>query len=222
MPCKPSSTTVRVSTEQSRRHRRCRAFSLIEVVVAVGLFTFAIVAVLGLLGPTNRQVSSTLDAQVAARLAENVNAQLTAAGYVAVRAFICGDPPTAGINNSFWLVGTRDGARVLRTGQEEGGMPNRAAENPLNAAPPAVPGLAQRERYFLVEVSRLTTTATDPLFHTADSGALALRVVVTWPYYVPVTGATNLAAAWNAGVNAGQLAPASERQSFVYTFALRP
>ena len=56
---------------------RC-GFSLIEVVVAVGIFAVAMVGVIGLFAPIARSVSDSADAEVAARVADALRAKLQA------------------------------------------------------------------------------------------------------------------------------------------------
>lgn len=53
-----------------------RGFSLIEVVVAVGIFAIAMVGVIGLFAPVARSVTNSSDAEVAARVADALRAKL--------------------------------------------------------------------------------------------------------------------------------------------------
>lgn len=53
-----------------------RAFSLIEVVVAIAIFAFGMVAILGLFAPVARSVSESADAEAAARLADVIRTKL--------------------------------------------------------------------------------------------------------------------------------------------------
>lgn len=53
-----------------------RAFSLIEVVVAVGIFAIAMVGVIGLFAPVARSVGNSADAEAAARVADALRAKL--------------------------------------------------------------------------------------------------------------------------------------------------
>ena len=53
-----------------------RAFSLIEVVVAVGIFAVGMVAVIGLFAPVARSVGGASDAEAAARVAESLRIKL--------------------------------------------------------------------------------------------------------------------------------------------------
>ena len=54
------------------------AFSLIEVVAAVGIFAIGMVAVLALFAPVTKSISNNSDAEAAARAADNVRARLQA------------------------------------------------------------------------------------------------------------------------------------------------
>jgi type II secretory pathway pseudopilin PulG len=65
-----------------------RAFSLVEVVIAIGVFAAAIVAIIGLLGPTLRTTREVLDSTVAARLAEGVEGELKRVGFTNVSSAV--------------------------------------------------------------------------------------------------------------------------------------
>ena len=77
MPPVPSQTT-----------RAARAFSLIEVVVAVGVFALGMVAVVGLFAPVARSVGSTADADAAARVADAVRAKLQSMPFATVAGLL--------------------------------------------------------------------------------------------------------------------------------------
>jgi uncharacterized protein (TIGR02598 family) len=62
-----------------------RAFSLVEVVVAVGIFALAIVGVIGLLSPTNKAVADVADSDAASCAISAIQAGLQQAGFEAVR-----------------------------------------------------------------------------------------------------------------------------------------
>jgi len=64
------------STPQRQPHPR-RAFSLLEVVVAIGIFAVGMVAVIGLFVPVARSVSNASDAEAAAHLPTLLRAELT-------------------------------------------------------------------------------------------------------------------------------------------------
>jgi type II secretory pathway pseudopilin PulG len=53
-----------------------RAFSLVEVVVAVGIFAISIVAVIGLLAPVNKNITGVRDTDDASRVVSAIQAEL--------------------------------------------------------------------------------------------------------------------------------------------------
>lgn len=65
-----------------------RAFSLIEVVVAVGIFALGMVAVVGLFAPVARSVGSTADADAAARVADALRAKLQSMPFATVAGLL--------------------------------------------------------------------------------------------------------------------------------------
>jgi type II secretory pathway pseudopilin PulG len=196
-----------------RRSRR--AFSLVEVVIAVGIFAVAVLAILALLLPNTQKVEDLMDADVSRRLAENIQSELQRYSRVVAEGnkgttdkgfkdfddtFYNGATP----NGSIFLVATRDGQRVLVTGEDPYYAWNftysktykpddtthqvnkkLAAENNLNTGNP--PGIALRDRYFLVEVFLPTSPAYRKFKTTADTGLgfLPLGVRVVWPYRLP-------------------------------------
>jgi hypothetical protein len=106
------------------------------------------------------------------------------------------------------LVATRDGLRVLRS---DGVDP--AADRALND--PVLPGIANRDRYYLIEVTQLAG-----LEYLPGAGFLALSVRVTWPHLLaagPLTpGATTV------GEDPTHEVPRNERTVAIYNFAVRP
>jgi uncharacterized protein (TIGR02598 family) len=62
-----------------------RGFSLVEVVVAVGIFALAIVGVIGLLAPTSKNIVDVADSDAASRVISSIQSQLQASGYDSVK-----------------------------------------------------------------------------------------------------------------------------------------
>lgn len=60
---------------------RREAFSLVEVALAMGIFTFALVALLGLLPTAVRSARDSLNAGTALQLADKLSAQLHGGGF---------------------------------------------------------------------------------------------------------------------------------------------
>lgn len=195
------------------------AFSLVEVVVAVGIFALSIVAVFGLLTPIARDSAAVIETSTAVRLAESINHELERVGGKAVAALG---------NDTVYLVATADGSRVLRSGDSAvGATGSYDAENTLNATP--VAGIAQRDRYYLIEVKLIKDDGGDSndKINTAtfdtNAGAVPVRVKVSWPLYVPKsappTGAPS--GAWDAAAVAGNLVPAANRSVYFFAAAVR-
>ena len=65
----------------SVRDDTTRAFSLIEVIAAVVIFSIGMVAMLGLFAPVTKSVANVTDAEAAARAADSVRARLQALGF---------------------------------------------------------------------------------------------------------------------------------------------
>ena len=184
------------------------AFSLLEVVVAIGILAAILVALLGSLGPAVRSAGATADAQVVARLADNIQSELERLQADLGLDGLAADVPPAGSATALQLVATRDGQRLLRA---DGPAP--AADRALND--PTLPGIAWRDRYFLGEVTRQIDLPYAP-----GAGFLAVSVRVTWPFRLPegppVPGATDPAA------DPSREVPANERGCMVFNFVLRP
>ncbi len=144
-----------------------RAFSLVEVIIAVGLFATAITVVLGLLSAVSRQAAATADAMTAARLPDALKCELTrlaAPGFDALAARLPALGPAAGEGLAF--VATRDAARL----------------HSRDYLPPAAGVIRGEEQHFLLECWRFPD---EPLRYEPSKHSLALAVRVSWPYRLP-------------------------------------
>lgn len=65
-----------------------KAFSLVEVVVALGIFAIAVIAVIGLLGPINQSIAEVQNGDDASRVAQSVQTELQRASFGTVQGFI--------------------------------------------------------------------------------------------------------------------------------------
>jgi hypothetical protein len=142
-----------------------RAFSLIEVIIAVALFVGTVTVILALLPGLACQATDTADRLAAQRLPDAVRVELTrvatAAGLdaLATRIPLMDDSSVDG----FVLVATRSGPRVQSLGY----------------LPPASGLIPVSERYFLIECRRFSAGS---LRYENGQRALALCVKVSWPY----------------------------------------
>jgi hypothetical protein len=188
---------------------------LVEVVIALGIFAVAVIAILALLLPNTQKVEDLMDADVSRRLSENIQSELQRHSRVIAErnkgsarkgfdvfddTFYNGATP----NRSVFMVATRDGQRVLVTGEDPyfawnftysktykpdattvQATTKLSAENNLNTGNP--PGIALRDRYFLIEVFLPTSPAYRKFNDTVNTGLgfLPLGVRVVWPYRLP-------------------------------------
>lgn len=190
-----------------------------EVSVAVGVLALGLVAIVALMVPSAGRSADVSDAATAARLVEGINQELRRLGFDAVRDGVVGSG--GGEDKTIWLVATRDGSRILRSGRTPGEATpfDSDAENSLNDV--NLPGIAQRDRYFLVSLSRLTSTTTEPLYYTTAKGFLALKVRVSWPFLVPVDQGDYTATTWDSSSVAGIEADEDRRSSVFLTASVR-
>jgi len=193
-----------------RRQGRCthRAFSLVEVVVAVGLLSFALVAILGLMSATTRSASDLTDSEGLASLGAGVQRELERIEASVGLGGFADLVPAGGSAAPLRLVGIRDGCRVLRA---DGADP--AANHPLDD--PVLPGIANRERFYLVEVTRLAEPD-----GSADGGFIAVSARCSWPYELPIGPSSQGATGWNA--DPAREVPANDRRVAILNLAIRP
>jgi prepilin-type N-terminal cleavage/methylation domain-containing protein len=140
--------------------RRRRAFSLVEVVIAVAVVAVGTVTILALLPGIARRSTDSQDAQVALRLPDAVTYELRAQ---AVQRGFDGLAATVGVMSSgadegLLLVAARDGSQVRLF---------NGAESPA------------RDQHYLIEVRRF---GAGDLAYSAGSAVLPLNVRVSWPY----------------------------------------
>lgn len=151
-----------------------RAFSLIEVILAVGIFAAAVVVTLAMLPALTRQSLETEDGLTTQRLPDAIRVELcrlaATGGFDTLVSTI--QPMAAPMPATLSLVGSRDGS-ILQS------------ENYL--APAAAALLPEAERYFLIEVWRFSS---GQLAYDATGAVLPVYVRVSWPYRVPSTAAT--------------------------------
>lgn len=149
--------------------RLTRGFTLLEVIIAVGLFVTAVTAIIGLIAGLSRQGADSNDVLAAQRLPEPLKVELSRLASpgldsLADRVPVMASPPAGGLP----FASTRDATRV--TSLEY-----------LPAADPIPAG----EQYYLVECWRFPS---EPLRFDGQKAFLALYVRVSWPYRLP--GAT--------------------------------
>ena len=142
------------------------AFSLVEVVVAVGIFAIAVISVIGLLGPINQSVANVKDGDDATRVISIVQSELQRLGIVQVNSF-----RGAGT----LLYANRDGSKIG----------TNVATAPWNVDVPELDGVAgssaleiNAQKFFQISLLR-----NDDLPFDALNGFLALNIVLRWPAF---------------------------------------
>lgn len=145
---------------------RLRAFSLVEVVVAVGIFAIAIVSIIGLMIPINKSVSEIGEGDDAARMAGLIIEELQKTGFTSVKSYIDGPPPTTATR----LYASRDGKRI--------GTTSASAWDPDNSIPDAAGERALQ--FFEINLARNITLSPTPAGD-ANSAFLAYFLELRWP-----------------------------------------
>lgn len=149
-----------------------RGFSLVEVVIAVGVFAGAIAVILALLPLLTARSAASADVLVAVRLPDALRVEMqrlaTAGGFdeFAVRVPVMNTPLADGLT----FVAARDGARLHALSYQ---------------APGASDALLLHEQYFLVEVWRFPSA---PLAYDAAGAVLPVYIRVSWPYRISDAG----------------------------------
>jgi hypothetical protein len=147
-------------------------FSLMEVVIAVGIFGATMTVLLGLLPFLVRQAGTTADSLAAVRLPDAVRLELQRVVSLGGLDALAGPsrPLAAPAPATLALLSDRKASRV----QTADYLPPAGADR-----------IPAAEQYFLIEVWRFPA---GPLAYVAGGNLLALHVRVSWPYQLP--GAT--------------------------------
>lgn len=153
--------------------QRGRGFSLVEVIIAIGIFAATIVAVIGLLGPISQQVRDLQDTKVANSLPSPILEELNRVGFdffVSIN--------NSGVGSVNGSISEDDPIELYATA--DGSVVSMASDPDALAIPEAA-------RYFLIEVylaagvddGENLSYKTDP----ADA-YIALKVDISWPFYI--------------------------------------
>jgi len=210
------SCAQRSALTTQRPCRAARAFSLIEVVAAVGIFAIGMVAVIGLFAPVAKSVGSLVDAEAAANVADLVTARLQGQDLAAVGQLLKvstgpnrhqltdadNSPNTPAADPRLdpqLLFASRDGSKI--------GLYNDPVWiDPLTRQP------SDLEKFFEIALIRnealsppATVTDSDGVSTTTNSDETALFLAYTarvrWPAFVPDGTPTNRLRALPAGFN---------------------
>jgi type II secretory pathway pseudopilin PulG len=194
-----------------RAHRsRPAAFSLIEVVAAVGVFAIGMVGVISLLAPVTQSIATVSDAEAAARVADAVRARVQALGFTKGSTFIQdiatvrkndADPaynPNAGAAHPQVLFGKLSGevafydatAKTWRDYDYSAGVSAASASGPVQRT------LADVDKFFEIDLIRNETLS--PKANDATAPLIAYVIRVRWPAFVATSASTAVQSGQNA------------------------
>jgi type II secretory pathway pseudopilin PulG len=145
-------------------------FSLVEVVVSVGIFAVAIVGIIGLFAPTTKTVSAVADSDGSTRALAAIQSYLkektsTSTGFSDLQTALGDDSNTTGTGYVYYV--TKGGEKVV---------------NILTDANPATI-IPNNERFFEFSVIRNATLS--PVADKDTAGFLALTISLRWPAFTP-------------------------------------
>jgi hypothetical protein len=143
-----------------------RGFTLLEVVVAVGLFLSTVTVVIGLLAGLAREGKDSTDTLTAQQLPGPLKVELVRLASMGLDGLADRVPVMASpLEGGLAFAATRDAARV-------DSLAYRPGSNPIPSG----------EQYYLVECWKFPS---EPLRFDGQKAFLALYVRVTWPYRMP-------------------------------------
>lgn len=176
-----------------------RAFSLIEVIAAVVIFTIGMVAVLGLFAPVTKSVAAVGEAEAAARVADAVRARLRALPFDSAVALVQ-EVATVRRNDGLGTYNPNDGrnpAVMFAKLSGEVGILSMQNNRPvwLDSSVPTPLPVADADKYFEIELIRNDTLS--PKSGDATAAMVAYTMRVRWPAFI--------AAASGAAVQVGAI-----------------
>jgi type II secretory pathway pseudopilin PulG len=148
-----------------------RAFSLVEVVVAVGIFAIAIVSIIGLMVPIQSSVAEVSNTEDAGRLATVMQERLQAE----VARLQKANPANYWTQFSAYLTG---------------GTPLYASRDASKLAldADAIWNSVNDEKFYKIILTR--NDILSPIANDAAAGYLAFTIKLTWPAYLGSTAAS--------------------------------
>ena len=147
-------------------------FSLVEVVVSVGIFAVAIVGIIGLFAPTTKNVAAVADSDASTRAVAAIQSYFkdqasTSAGLADLQLKLGADTNTTG--TGFVYYSTKGGDNV--------GVAEDAATVSSSGK------LIMSDRFF--EFSLIRNASLSPVADKDTAGFLAFTINLRWPAYLP-------------------------------------
>jgi prepilin-type N-terminal cleavage/methylation domain-containing protein len=198
------------------RRSRARGFSLLEVIVALGVFALGIVGVIGLLAPVSKSVSAAGETEAAARVAEAVLARLRALPFDQA-ALLLQDQAAMQKNDAAGNYNPNDGSHpavLFAKTSGDVGVYSATRKSWLDASGAAV---ANNDKYFEIELIRDATLS--PAANDAGAAMLAFSVRVRWPSFAP--SANGLGVQIGAGQTGAVTFDHGKQQVMFFTGSIR-
>ena len=173
---------VPTSSRPALRPRLPSAFTLLEVIVALGVFAVGMVGVIGLLGSVTKSGTAAGEAAAAARVADSVQARLRSLPFTAVSALLQ-DPAAVQKNDALGNYNPNDGthpAVLFAKINGEVGIYDSVKKSWLDSSGATV---ANADKFFEIELIR--QTALSPAGTDAAAAMLAYTMRVRWPSWLP-------------------------------------
>lgn len=152
------------------RNRRLSGFSLVEVVIAVGIFAIAIAATVGLVAALTRTVTEVKESDDASRLVTNLQSKLQAVSFTDIRSYM---GAVSGKAANARIYATRDGSRL--------GLGNATSVWDSDNSD-SISADEDGQKYFLIEI--LTNDDLSPAANDNTAGFLACTVRLIYPAYL--------------------------------------
>ncbi len=169
-------------TVTTRAPARAGAFTLLEVIVALGVFVIGIVGVIGLLATVTKSGTTSGEAEAASRVADSVIARLQAMPFSSA-ALLVQDPADVLKNNALGNYNPNDGthpAVIFAKLDGDTGLYDAVKKVWLGSSGAT---FANADKFFEVELIR--QTALSPLGADDTAALLAFAIRVRWPSWIP-------------------------------------
>ncbi len=144
-----------------------KGFTLLEVVIAIGVVAVGVVTVLGLLPALGRQSAGSTEAMAAMRITDALRVEVRRLAATEGWDALAGRLPIMGASlaDGYQLAALRDGGALHSL-----------------TDPPASAVIAPERQFFLIEVWRF---ASPPLAYEPGAPLLAVHARISWPYRIP-------------------------------------
>lgn len=158
-----------------------KAFSLVEVVVAVGIFAIAILSVIGVLTGVGRSVGEVVDTDKASRLVGVVQARLQASSFSTIVASLKTDATVAGEATGY---DPSADTRVFFANEDGSIVAPYNATSAWEQNDPT-PTITERDALKFFELTLIRNPNLSPANNDGSAGFLAFTIRIRWPAFLP-------------------------------------